>query len=81
MGIINRRNAVLGWAAWQAGKRVAARKARSEARRGTGSSRAKKGAIVSAVAAVGGALWFLRRRRGGDESAKPSTPPADEKPS
>jgi hypothetical protein len=33
------------------------------------SKRPNKGAIVSALAAVGGALWFWRRGRGDDESS------------
>ena len=67
MGIINRRNAVLGWAVWQVGKNAAARKAK-QAGRADDSRRPSKGAIVSAVAAVGGALWFWRRRQSDDES-------------
>jgi hypothetical protein len=67
MGIVNRRNAVLGWAAWQLGKQAAKRKAK-QAVTVDEPKRARKGAIVSAVAAAGGALWFWRRRRGGDES-------------
>lgn len=67
MGIVNRRNAVLGWAAWQVGKRAAMQKAKSTVPRGE-SRRPGKKTIVSAVAAAGGALWFWRRRRGGDES-------------
>lgn len=66
MGIVNRRNAVLGWAAWQVGKRAAMQKAKSTARGDR--KRPGKGVVVSALAAAGGALWFWRRRRGGDES-------------
>ena len=70
MGIINRRNAVLGWAAWQVAKWAAARKAK-QATRADDSRRPSKGAIVSAVAAIGGALWFWRRRQGeSDEKAR-----------
>lgn len=67
MGIVNRRNAVLGWAAWQVGKRAAMQKAKSTVPRGE-SRRPSKKTIVSTVAAVGAALWFWRRGRGGDES-------------
>lgn len=79
MGIVNRRNAVLGWAAWQVGRRVAIRRAREarSARVADLKRRPSKGVIVSAVAAVAGALWFVRRRRGGGEGEKPPTPPAD----
>jgi hypothetical protein len=70
MGILNKRNAVLGWGVWQVGKRVAKRKAKNAVPgRVDDSRRPNKGAIVSALAAVGGALWFWRRRRGDDESS------------
>lgn len=69
MGILNRRNAVLGWAAWQVGKRVARRKAKDAVPgRVDDTMRPNKGAILSALAATGGALWFWRRRRSDDES-------------
>jgi len=70
MSILNRRNAVVGWVTWLAAKRVLKRKAK-DAVPGTveGSKRPNKGAIVSALAAVGGALWFWRRKSGGDETA------------
>jgi hypothetical protein len=65
MGILNRRNAILGWTAWQVTKRVAKRKAKEAVpRRGDAAKRPKKGAVVSGLAALGGALWFWRRRRG-----------------
>lgn len=68
MGILNKRNAVLGWGVWQVGKRVAKRKAKGAVPgRADDSMRPNKGAIVSALAAVGGALWFWRRRRGDDD--------------
>jgi hypothetical protein len=70
MGIVNKRNAVLGWGVWQVGKRVAKRKAKNAVPgRVDDTMRPNKGAIVSALAAVGGALWFWRRRRGDDESS------------
>ncbi len=69
MGIVNRRNAMLGWATWQVSKQVAKSKARSAVPgRVDGSRRPNKGAILSAVAAIGGALWFWRRSLGDDES-------------
>ena len=61
MGIVNRRNAVLGWLTWQAGKRFAARKARS-AVPGVEDGRPNKGLIVSALAAVAAVLFFWRRK-------------------
>jgi len=70
MGIVNKRNAMLGWGVWQIGKRVAKRKAKNAVPgRVDDSMRPNKGAIVSALAAVGGALWFWRRRRGGDDES------------
>jgi hypothetical protein len=61
VGIVNRRNAVLGWLTWQAGKRVAARKARS-AVPGVEAGRPNKGLIVSALAAVAAVVFFWRRK-------------------
>jgi hypothetical protein len=61
MGIVNKRNAVVGWLVVKAGKRAVKRKAADavpSARTG--------GAAAGALAAVGGALLFWRRsRRGG----------------
>ncbi len=78
MGIINRRNAVLGWIVWNAGKIVGKRKMR-DAVPGLeeGTRRPNKGAIVSGLAAIGGLLWFWRRRK--DQGAPPpgAPPPAD----
>jgi hypothetical protein len=69
VGIINRRNAVIGWLAWQVGKRVAKRKAKDAVPSiDTESRRPNKPAIVSALAALGGALWFWRKRKGDDEA-------------
>jgi hypothetical protein len=62
MGIINRRNAVLGWGVWKVAKKVGKRKAR-EAVPGTGEHAGlNKSAIASIFAAVGGALWFWRKK-------------------
>jgi hypothetical protein len=66
MGIVNKRNAVLGWGVWQVGKLAAKRKAKQAIEpKDRGRS---KGAILSALAAAGGALWFWRRRRSGGDS-------------
>jgi hypothetical protein len=65
MGILNKRNAVLGWTVWQVSKRVAKRKAKQAVPgRVDDTKRPNKGAVASALAAAGGALWFWRRRRG-----------------
>ena len=67
MSILNRRNAVLGWSVWLVTKKAAKRKVKQAAPgRVDDTKRPNKGAIVSALAAAGGALWFWRRRR--DES-------------
>jgi hypothetical protein len=69
MGIVNRRNAVLGWLTWLTAKRVLKKKAK-DALPGTveGTKRPNKGAIVSLLAAIGGVLWFWRRQSGdGDD--------------
>jgi hypothetical protein len=67
MGIVNRRNAVLGWATWQVGKAAAKRKAK-QSLKPEDSRRPGKGAIVGTLAAVGGALWFWRRSRSDGDS-------------
>jgi hypothetical protein len=68
MGVVNRRNAVLGWAVWTATKRVAKQKAKSAAQ-SDGSHLPQKSAVAAGIAAVGGALWFLRRRAGDDDKS------------
>jgi LPXTG-motif cell wall-anchored protein len=68
MGILNKRNAVLGWGVWQVSKHAAKRKAK-QAVRPDDTMRPNKGAIAGGLAAVGGALWFWRRRRGDGESS------------
>ena len=65
MGVINKRNALLGWAVWNVSKGAAKRKAKSAAPgRSNGSMRPNKGAIAAGLATLGGALWFWRRRQG-----------------
>ncbi len=58
MGILNKRNAVVGWLAVKVGKRVVKQKAAGAV------PRAKTGgAAAGALAAIGGALFFWRRKR------------------
>lgn len=72
MGMFNKRNAVLGWAVWQVGKRFAKKKAREAVPGRSGDSkRPNKGAIATGLAAVGGALWFWRKRRSDDDAPTP----------
>ena len=70
MSIVNRRNAVIGWATWTVGKRVVRRKAKS-AVPAVESGKPNKPAVglLAGVAAVGGAFLFWRRLRRTDEPA------------
>jgi hypothetical protein len=64
MGMLNKRNAVLGWTAWQVGKRVMKRKARDAVPgRVDDTMRPNKSAIAALLATIGGALVFWRKRR------------------
>jgi len=66
MGIVNRRNAVLGWAVWNVGKRFAKKKAKGAVPAvDTSTKRPNASAtILAALAAAGGALMFWRKRGG-----------------
>ena len=71
MGIINRRNAVVGWLALAVGKRVLKKKAKDAVPAiDTESKKPNKSAIAVAIAGAVGALTFWRKRSGDD------TPPA-----
>jgi hypothetical protein len=64
MSIVNRRNAVLGWTVWAFAKRALKRKAKA-AVPGTveGSHKPNRSAtVLSALAAILGALWFWRHK-------------------
>jgi hypothetical protein len=65
MSVLNKRNAILGWAVWNMGKRAAKKKAKSAV--STDDGLPKKSAMAAGLAALGGALWFWRRRAGDDE--------------
>jgi hypothetical protein len=58
MGILNKRNAVVGWVAVKVGKRVVKQKAA-----GAVPSAKTGGATTVALAAIGGVLFFWRRKR------------------
>ncbi len=62
MGILNRRNAVVGWVVLKLGKRAAKRKAQDAL-----PSAKTGGGIAGALAALGGLVFFWRRRSGGGE--------------
>jgi hypothetical protein len=70
MGIVNRRNAVLGWLAWEGAKLILKRKARAAVPSVDRSTkRPNKGAIVAAgFLLVVGALFFWRSWTGEDEA-------------
>ena len=75
MGIVNRRNAVMGWAVWQVGKRVAAQKAKSAVPKiDSEKKRPNKAAVAAGVAAVAGLLIFLRKK-GDEQPPEPEPPP------
>jgi hypothetical protein len=66
MGIVNRRNAVIGWSVWQIAKRIAALKAKDAVPTiNKKTKRPNKPAIAAAALAVGGLLLFWRKK--GDE--------------
>ena len=65
MGILNRRNAVVGWVTLKLGKRVVKQKAAEAV------TNAKTGgAAAGALAALGGALFFWRHKRGGTSDSE-----------
>lgn len=57
MGIVNRRNAVIGWLVVKIGKRAAKKKAQAVPAARTG------GAVAGALAALGGLLMLKRKKR------------------
>ena len=72
MGIVNRRNAFLGWTVWQVGKRAAKKKAKSALPTvEPGTRRPNKPAIIAGLAALGGAVMFWRKK-GSDGGITPS---------
>lgn len=61
MGILNRRNAFLGWLTWTIGKRVLKRKARTAVPAiDPETKRPNRPAIVAALAALGLGAWLAR---------------------
>jgi hypothetical protein len=65
VGIVNRRNAVLGWAVWKVGKRTAKRKAKGAAPGIEGGRPNKSLLAISAGGLAGavGALAFWRKKK------------------
>ena len=63
MSVINRRNALIGWAAWSTAKQIAKHKARKQLRPERGARRiAVPAALAATTATVAGAVLFWRRR-------------------
>jgi hypothetical protein len=60
MGIVNKRNAFVGWVVLKVGKRVAKKKAQGA----VPAVKRSGGAAAGALAAFGGMLLFWRRKRG-----------------
>jgi len=67
MGIVNRRNAVLGWAAWQVAKRVARRKAKAAVPSVDRETRRPNKSLIAAALVGFGAVLMFWRRKGDDE--------------
>ncbi len=62
MGILNKRDAIVGWLTLEVGKRVVRQKKKQVA--DALPSAKTGGALAGALAAIGGALFFWRRKRG-----------------
>ena len=60
MGIVNKRNALVGWIVLKLGKRAAKKKAQ-----GAVPGPRTGGVAAGALAAIGGVLLFWRKKRGG----------------
>jgi hypothetical protein len=69
VSIVNRRNALLGWATWQAAKRLAAQRARAAAQAESG--RPVKKLIVGALAAGAAVAAFIFLRRDDEDTELP----------
>jgi hypothetical protein len=64
--VMTKRNAVIGWATWSVGKRIAKRKAKGAVPAVEG-GRPNRSAIATSIAALGGLLLFWRKRRRHEE--------------
>ena len=71
MSIINRRNAVLGWAVWTTAKKTASMKAKRtvSGSESSGPSKPLVAATFAGLAGAVGALAFWRRHNSGDATA------------
>jgi hypothetical protein len=66
VGIVNRRNAVLGWGVWKLGKRMAKKKAKGAAPSVEGGKPNKPLLGMVSLAGIAGALTFWKKRRSSD---------------
>ena len=72
MGILNKRNAVLGWLTWKVGKGVAKKKAKDAIPGKPHRRKGRKPAVLAGVAAaLGSVFFFLRRRKDRGEGVGP----------
>jgi hypothetical protein len=62
MGIINRRNAVLGWGVWKVVKEFGKQKVRNAVPGSGKHAGLNKSALATIFATIGGALWFWRKK-------------------
>jgi hypothetical protein len=65
MGIVNKRNAVLGWLTWNVGKRVARKKAKAAVPAIEGGKPNRPLRLAAGLATLGGLLFFWRKKKGG----------------
>jgi LPXTG-motif cell wall-anchored protein len=74
MGIVNKRNALLGWMTWNACKWVARRQAKAAVPAIEGRRPNKSAVGLAGLAALGGVLLFWRKKKSaGDESGGDET--------
>ena len=63
MSIVNKRNAVLGWATWKVGKRIAKKKAKTAVPTVEGGRPNKPAIAAAGAAALAASLLFWRKAR------------------
>jgi hypothetical protein len=73
MSILNRRNAIMGWAVWTVGKQVMKQKAKSAMAPESDGSRRNRMALAlgAVVAAAATTLFFWRRHENGGDAGEP----------
>ncbi len=65
MGIVNKRNAVLGWVTWKVGKGVAKKKAKDAIPHKSQQHKRRTPALIAGAAAAAGSVLVLKRKRKG----------------